>query len=268
MRIALTLENPRPQTTIPVNYNYHLASCLYAILEASSPDYALRLHQEGYAFQGKHFKLFTFSHLLVERRRIEQDRLVLQSPTVRWLIASPVEEFVMHLANGMLQRGVVRIGSAALRVQEVTALPMPALNPTTRFTCLSPITMSTHTTVAGKNPLQYCRVEEDFYAKVVENLQRKYTLLTGNDGRSLSLSLAFDPDYVARRGGRIHKVLQYKDTRVFAYLAPFTAQGDVELLRVGYECGFGDGNSKGFGMVAVDTRQGADKHAEDRQDAL
>jgi CRISPR-associated endoribonuclease Cas6 len=43
--------------------------------------------------------------------------------------------------------------------------------------------------------------------------------------------------------------IDYKETKIFAYLAPFTVEGDVELIRVGYECGFGDGNSKGLGMV-------------------
>jgi CRISPR-associated endoribonuclease Cas6 len=255
MRIELTLENTRPETTVPVNYNHYLASCVYQLLKASSPAYALRLHQEGYAFQGKRFKLFTFSQLFAAERRIARDRLIIRSPTLRWLIASPVDEFVMHFADGILDRGVVRVGDAAFRVRAVQALPTPAFAPVMRFTCLSPMTISTHTEAAGRHPLQYCRLEDGFYEKVVANLCRKYRLLTGHDAGQLDLSLAFDPDYVAKRGGQIHKTIQYKNTRIFAYLAPFTAQGAVELMRVGYECGFGDGNSKGFGMVGVGRKE-------------
>jgi CRISPR-associated endoribonuclease Cas6 len=210
MRIELTLENGRPETTVPLSYNHYLASCVYQILEASSPAYALRLHQEGYAFQGKRFKLFTFSQLFAAERRIERDRLVIRSPTLRWLIASPVDEFVMHFANGILDRGVVRVGDTAFRVRAVQALPPPMFAPVMRFTCLSPITVSTHTDAEGRHPLQYCRLEDGFYKKVVANLRRKYVLLTGNDAGQLDLSLAFDPAYIAKRGGRIHKTIQYK----------------------------------------------------------
>jgi CRISPR-associated endoribonuclease Cas6 len=252
MRIALTLENLQREVVIPLNYNHLLASCIYQTIATSSSAYAERLHQEGYPFQGKRFKLFTFSQLLVARRQIQEDRLLIQSPTCRWFISSPVDEFVMHFATGILERGEVRIGDVAFRVRDVQALPVPAFTPTMHFTCLSPVTVSTHTEAEGLNPLQYCRLEGNFYEKVTDNLRRKHTLLTGHDASHLRLVLAFDPAYMDKRGGRIHKTIRYKDTKVFAYLAPLTAQGDIELLRVGYECGFGDSNSRGFGMVAVD----------------
>jgi CRISPR-associated endoribonuclease Cas6 len=160
----------------------------------------------------------------------------------------------MHFANGILERGQVRLGDVVFRVRDAQALPAPTFTPTMRFTCLSPISVSTHTDAEGLHPLQYCRLEGNFYEKVVENLRRKYTLLTGHDARHLNLTMAFDPPYITRRGGRIHKLIRYKDTKIFAYLAPFTVEGDVELIRVGYECGFGDGNSKGLGMVGVHTQ--------------
>lgn len=241
MRIELTLQTPRRQVRLPLNSNHALASCIYRTLATSSSSYAERLHQEGHRFQGKRFKLFTFSQLRVPRRQVQGEYLLVQSPELYWLVSSPVDEFVMHFANGILERGTVELGDVALRVCAVQALSPPAFTPIMRFTCLSPITVSTHIDKEGLNPLQYCRLEDGFYDKVMENLRRKYTLLTGHDAGQLSLTMAFDPDYMARRDGRIHKTIRYKDTRIFGYLAPFTVQGDVELMRVGYECGFGDG---------------------------
>ncbi|MEI6848119.1 MAG: CRISPR-associated endoribonuclease Cas6 [Chlorobiaceae bacterium] len=34
--------------------------------------------------------------------------------------------------------------------------------------------------------------------------------------------------------------------------APFRIEAPSELIEVGYECGFGEKNSQGFGMVKVD----------------
>jgi CRISPR-associated endoribonuclease Cas6 len=33
--------------------------------------------------------------------------------------------------------------------------------------------------------------------------------------------------------------------------APFTITADPQLIQLGYECGFGENNSAGFGMVEV-----------------
>ena len=283
MRIELILENPRPDAgaAVPLAYNHTLASCIYQTLAASSADYSEELHDRGVPFQGKHFKLFTFSQLLADRRRVVGDRLILFSPIVRWLVSSPVDEFIIHFANGILERGVVRVRDTQFPVREIRTLPPPTFTSNMRFTCLSPITVSTHIDVPGLHPLQYCRLEDGFYEKVAENLRRKHALLTafspcpaergegegeGPSSNPISqqsttaspartnhqLMMTFDPDYVARKQGRIHKLIRYKDTDIFGYLAPFKVEGSPELIRIGYECGFGDGNSKGFGMVELD----------------
>ena len=172
-----------------------------------------------------HYKPFTFSQLLVARRQMQGDQLLIQSPTLRWCIASPVDEFVMHFAAGILDLGQVRLGDVVFRVRDAQALPAPMFTPTMRFTCLSPISVSTHTDAEGLHPLQYCRLEDNFYDKVVENLRRKYTLLTGYDAHHLSLTMAFDPADIARRSERIHKLIHYKDTKLFGISPPSLWRG-------------------------------------------
>jgi CRISPR-associated endoribonuclease Cas6 len=65
------------------------------------------------------------------------------------------------------------------------------------------------------------------------------------------LSFSFDQDYVSRRGGfgRVSRLEEYKGTKIKSWQAPFMMAGDPVLLQVGWECGFGEANSKGFGMV-------------------
>jgi CRISPR-associated endoribonuclease Cas6 len=38
---------------------------------------------------------------------------------------------------------------------------------------------------------------------------------------------------------------------IIANEIPFTLSGNSELIKVGYECGFGEKNSTGFGMVEL-----------------
>ena len=57
--------------TLPINYNHLLAGVIYRFLAKSDPEYASFLHNEGYLAAEKQFKLFTFSQLMVEHRRIK-----------------------------------------------------------------------------------------------------------------------------------------------------------------------------------------------------
>lgn len=156
-----------------------------------------------------------------------------------------------HLLNGFLRAPTIQIAGARFHVVEIRELPEPSLGESMRFRCLSPMTVSTHIDDPNLNSLQYCRIKNDFYPKVVENLKRKYTLLTEQSADGLDLTISFDQRYIDEHGGRITKLIDYKGTKIFGYMAPLVATGSSELMRVGYECGFGDGNSKGLGMVAV-----------------
>jgi CRISPR-associated endoribonuclease Cas6 len=105
---------------------------------------------------------------------------------------------------------------------------------------------------------QYLAPEDpQLAAAVCANLERKYVLVQAVQSkaakvpRAKTFSLAFDPRYRARHGGRISKLLDYKGTKIRGYQAPFTVTGPPGLLWIGYACGFGDRNSQGFRMVEV-----------------
>ena len=50
---------------------------------------------------------------------------------------------------------------------------------------------------------------------------------------------------------RCSKLIEFKDVRIRGWMAPFTAWGNPELIRLGYEAGFSANNSTGFGMVGI-----------------
>ena len=70
-------------------------------------------------------------------------------------------------------------------------------------------------------------------------------------------SFGIDQGYVERVNGKVQKLIALKEgqsdeTMVKGTLAPFRLKAPKELIEVGYECGFGEKNSQGFGMVKVD----------------
>jgi CRISPR-associated endoribonuclease Cas6 len=98
--------------------------------------------------------------------------------------------------------------------------------------------------------------DPDFKRVLVANLCRKYEVLhrkpvTCNENE---VSFELDWDYLAKMNGKVQKLITLKEGRsdeskVKGTLAPFRLVAPPELIEVGYECGFGEKNAQGFGMV-------------------
>ena len=237
--------------TLPINYNYPLAGVVYRFLAESDPEYASFLHNEGYAAAEKRFKLFTFSQLMAERRRISGDRIHFGS-TLTWYVSSPVERFLSHFADTLLTTGRLSISQHQLRIKDVTVPRIPRFRPEMYFRCLSPITMSTKRERDGEEAMHYCLPDDPAFSELIrQNLIRKHEAIHGRAPHDDTLTFAFDQDYIDRRKGRVTRLVDYKGIKIRGVLCPFRVSGNPALIQIGYECGFGDKNSAGFGMVEV-----------------
>ncbi len=237
--------------TLPINYNYQLAGVIYRFLAESDPEYASFLHNEGYAAAEKRFKLFTFSQLMAERRRITGAQIHFRS-TLTWHISSPVEAFLSHFANTLLTGGILAIGRHQLRIRDVNVPRIPHFQPEMRFRCLSPIVMSTTREWNGKQTMHYCLPDDPALSELIrQNLIRKHEAIHGRAPHDDTLTFRYDENYINRRPGRVTRLVDYKGIKIKGIMCPFRVSGSIALIQTGYECGFGDKNSAGFGMVEV-----------------
>ncbi|RKU22859.1 CRISPR-associated endoribonuclease Cas6 [Candidatus Poribacteria bacterium] len=236
---------------LPINYNYQLAGIIYRFLAKSDPEYASFLHNEGYAAAEKRFKLFTFSQLMAERRRVSGANIHFGS-TLTWYISSPVERFLSHFADTLLTEGRLSIGEHELRVRDVTVPRIPRFRSEMHLRCLSPIVMSTARERNGKQTMHYCLPDDPVLSELIrQNLIRKHQAIYGHNPKNDALTFRFDENYIARRNGRVTRLVDYKGIKIKGIMCPFHVSGSLALIQTGYECGFGDKNSAGFGMVEV-----------------
>jgi CRISPR-associated endoribonuclease Cas6 len=262
MRITLTLSHRKPSVKLTVNNAHLLSSLIYNIVDSSSSEYAEKLHEQGYRLQNKAFKLFTFSPIYLANRRKwcmhENGTMSTGERMLHFTVSSPKSEFIEHLVVGLLHEPFVRIGTERFRVETVRKLDPPVITGDMRFISMSPVVCSTKT-----NPDEYARFlfpgDEEFTRVLLENLCRKYEALYGSPFEDEGEEFLFeiDRDYVVRMNGKVQKLITIKEgrpdeTKVKGTLAPFRLQGPKELIEVGFECGFGEKNSQGFGMVKVD----------------
>jgi len=172
-------------------------------------------------------------------------------------ISSPKSEFIEHLVVGLLHEPFVFVGKERFRVETVRRLDNPVLSGDMRFIALSPIVCATKRD--ADHYAQYLFPgDEDFERVLFDNLCRKYEALFGSrlDAGRAHFRFTLDQDYADRKNGKIQKLITIKEgrpdeTKVKGLLAPFRLEAPVELMEIGYECGFGERNSQGFGMVKV-----------------
>ena len=237
--------------TLPINYNYPLAGVIYRFLAESDPEYASFLHNEGYLAAEKRFKLFTFSQLMAERRRITGDKIHFRS-TLTWYVSSPVERFLSHFADTLLTEGRLTLGQRQLPIRDVTIPRIPRFQSEMHFRCLSPIVMTTVRERDGKQAMHYCRPDDPALSELIrQNLIRKHEAIHGRAPNDDTLSFAFDKTYIDRRHGRVTRLIDYKGIKIKGIMCPFRVIGSPALIQIGYECGFGDKNSAGFGMAEI-----------------
>lgn len=246
MRLKLTLI-PSGKTRIGFNYNYYVSSMLYKVLNESSSKYAQELHEKGYMLGKKKFKLFTFSSLFPERLKVVDNTLEL-SGKIELYISSPVKSFVFHLADGLLSMGKIRIDNTELKVESVEVLPLAEFNREAKFKCLSPVTTSTvEETQKGQRTVPCIPGTEKFIENIKNNLLRKYYLIHKKLPEDMAFEMHFKEDDLKKYSKG--KLIKFKEIFIKGFLIPFTVKGSSQLIKTGYDCGFGEKNSAGFGMV-------------------
>ena len=262
MRLQIRLKLER-ETAVSLNSQHLLTAVVYRFLEYSNADYAAFLHGEGYApgeNDARRFKLFCFSPIRSRRRRIVNDNLMLGVGEAEWLVCSPVEQFLTEFASGLLSSGHLRVGTAILPIGSVETLSAPHIEysngqassqqslPAMSFRCLSPIVAAVAERNDQKSWTRYLRPKDpDFSDRVRANLLAKYSALHGHAPQDDYFQLTFDADYLAKNRGT--KLIRYKDTDVVGAFSPFTLAASPELIQLALDCGLGEKNAGGFGMI-------------------
>ena len=249
---------------LPINYNHFLTGVIYQFLKGSDPEYADFLHQDGYESENRRFKLFTFSQLMAKQREIRGSQIHFRS-LLTWFVSSSQEPFLENFAAALIQHGIIQIQHHRLRVQDVEVLRQPRFGPQMHFRCLSPITMSTMRERDSRLSTHYCLPDDPQFSDLVrQNLIRKYHTVYRHPPPDESFAMTFDQTYIDNKNGRVTRLVNYKGIRIRGVVSPFHVVGTPELIRVGYECGFGDKNGAGFGMVEIAQRQPKVEKSESR----
>jgi CRISPR-associated endoribonuclease Cas6 len=258
MRLKLTLIQERRTESLPLNTNNYISAAIYRTLEHSSPEFSALMHNYGYSNpeDRRKFKLFTFSNLDVPDRKIDGSRLISFSKKISFMLSSPMDDFLQHLVTGLFSDGYFFIEHARFQKGDIQTLPDPEFLETMEFSMLSPMVVSIMRPDRSKEFLKYN--DERISVVILQNLLGKYEAVHRKafEGNIDSFSIRFSEKYLTQRQGKVEKLIKIREgraeeTNIKAILCPFTITAPMELIKIGYDCGFGEKNAMGFGMVKV-----------------
>ncbi len=248
MRVTLELESKFVyHITLVLPYHY-VEWVQAAIYNSMQQNVAHAVHDIGFPVDNRPLRLFCFSRIQ-GRFRIAKETIAFTYP-VRLVIASPLKLLIQQFVNALVTASEFHIGPETCRLASVSVDDIDIHTSHIRVRTLSPITVhSTMMKPDGRSyTVYYHPKEHEFEEQVLQNLLRKYIAVTGSP---LLLDKASPPFRLRFKREAKLNIVQYKKIIIKGYSGIFDVEGPSELLQMGWDAGFGDRNSQGFGLVAV-----------------
>ncbi len=240
--MRLTLEfNCDKEIILPIQYNYHIQGFIYSHI---SPELGKFLHDHGFLFEKRKFKMFTFSRL-EGKYKIMKD-VIKFFPPFYLTISSPVDRFISEIGNKLLSNNNLELLNNRVYVSSIKVHPEPKIKDEIRIVTLSPIVVySTLIKKDGKKKTYYYSpYEEEFVDLIDNNMRKKYEALYRKKIRARKTKIEVI-------GKPKEKVVKYRDTIIKGWMGKFILNGNRNLFKFAYDTGLGSKNSQGFGMFEV-----------------
>ncbi|MEG3225397.1 MAG: CRISPR-associated endoribonuclease Cas6 [Methanobacteriales archaeon Met13] len=237
MRLKISLKAVKNNYLIPFNYNHILSAIIYR--KIADLDLASELHS---SFD---FKYFTFSQIHVPYRRLIPGKgVVSRDGKLNFYISSPHDYLIQSMVEGYLEDSQVNFMGQELLVEQVELLKQPEFYTKMGMKTMSPVVarVKREDKVWDLNP-----GDLRFYTALQQNLIRKYNSFYGDYDGDEYVKIVPDLESVKRK--RITVSKNRTETHHRAYLMHFEMEADPRLVKFAYDCGLGEKNSMGFGMI-------------------
>lgn len=255
MRFALTLSVNKTAygNLIPLSYSYELSSWIYKVLAGSNAAYAAWLHNNGFSQDHKRFKFFTFSRLFFDDAKPIKgtDRLAIFSNQSKLFISFLPEKSTEEFVKGIFLNNVFTIGDrkskVKFKVESIELLPSIDFSKGYgQFQTLSPITVSMKNKEGKVVYISPENNDYDYGQLLLNNLKEKYRIYYGTEP-----DIAFELKFLSPPRSKLIKIKSGTpaETNVRGFEYTFYMKANPDLLSIMYECGAGEKNSVGFGMV-------------------
>ncbi|RKY38297.1 MAG: CRISPR-associated endoribonuclease Cas6 [Candidatus Omnitrophota bacterium] len=244
MRIEVKITTQNQAIVLPSSHNHILQGFIYSLMEASL---RRKIHEQGFQYEKRRFRLFTFSRLYGKFRNI--DNQFHFTPPVKLIISSSQKEILQSIAENLVKTDKFYIGKNEVFIESINVLPQPQFRDKLIIKMLSPVTCySTLKKADGrKKTYYYSPFEQEFPLFIKENLRKKFKLIYGSDN---CFEFNISPYRVSARDEKIiiyNRNNKDKGTVIKGWMGLYEISGSKKALELAYDVGLGAKNSQGFG---------------------
>lgn len=241
MRIKLMFDSNN-LICLPYKYNVFLRNLIYQLLPS---EFASFLHDIGYKYEKRSFKLFTFSRIIGKRIKDKRNRKypLVFNKRIYVYVASPINKILEYVASSALTNEEIMLGDNRCFLRSIEVEKSPEFSERVKIKMLSP--MSIRSTFFTHNNTQksyyYSPFEREFSELMKRNMVKKYKIVYGEK---------MNGDLKIKPLGRVRERIVIGDRGfvIKAWDGIYELQGSPELIKLSYSTGLGEKNSLGLGM--------------------
>jgi CRISPR-associated endoribonuclease Cas6 len=242
LRLKISLSINKKNFKIPYNYNHILSAIIYN--KIADLDLARQLHEVN------NYKFFTFSQIFVSQRKNLTNFMISRDGKISFFISSPNDQLIKSMVEGYLEDGQVNFAGSKLLVEQVELLKKPEIKTRMQMRTLSPLVARVQKEMDGRLKTWDLNPNDlKFYENLQNNLLNKYIKFHGDYNGDTYVKIVPQLDSIKRKRITIPKKGQETHHRCF--LMKFEIEADKRLVEFAYDCGLGEKNSMGFGMVDI-----------------
>lgn len=209
------------------------------------------LHNKGYTYNKRHFRMFNFSRLIGKFRINHQQKTITFLSDIKLYISSPMDDFCQSFGNSLLRKGQIRIGNNNLAIKQIQFIPTYTESKDVLVRTLSPIVV--YSTLlkpeGGKYTCYFMPREPMFQSLVIENLKKKWQAFYNKTPPE-------EQFYIQPVGKHKQNVVIYKDTVIKGASGLFRLQGNSNLISFALGVGLGGKGSQGFSCLKLINERG------------
>lgn len=231
---------------LPIDYNYYIQSMIYKNI--SDEQFADFLHNKGYSYETRTFKMFTFSRLEGNSRLNKVTKEIsFIDKEMTLIISSANDKMIEYLSCSFMLNDTCYLKGNNLKIDSVEILKEAITDNVIEVTTLTPVVV--YSTLASRQTVYYSPEDYCFNNRIRENIIRKFSAFTGTPIEHLK---DIDFQINVKKGRKIiKKVVKYKNFIIIGYLSTFVLRGESNILQFAYDCGIGDKSSLGFGLLQI-----------------
>ena len=228
---------------LPMSYNYIIQSVLYKFINEDS--YADFIHNKGYTFNKRSYKLFSFSNILEKPVHIDREKKRFVFPKDISLYFSSVDnEFFRYVFNSIISVDEhVNIGQNVAVISKIELIRQD-ISQKEAVAAMSPITIYSTllTPENNKKTYYYNPYEKEFSSYIRKNLINKYISLHGEEPEN-------DEFLIVPKRNIHESIIKYKGFIIKGHTGTFEIEGAQELMDIAFCAGLGGKNSQGMGLI-------------------